>query len=47
MRRDDGENDRLRALVEGIQVDGLGTSANSDGGRVSNGVGNLFEEARS
>ena len=30
MRRDDGENDRLRALVEGAQMDGLGTSANSE-----------------
>jgi Phage integrase family len=30
MRRDDGENGRLRALVEGAQMEGLGTSANSE-----------------
>ena len=27
MRRDEGENDRLRALVEGAQIEALGTSA--------------------
>jgi integrase len=30
MRRDEGENDRLRALVEGDPVEGLGTSAHSE-----------------
>jgi len=29
MRRDDGDNERLRALVEGAEVGGLGTSAHS------------------
>jgi hypothetical protein len=30
MRRDDGENERLRALVEGADLEGLGTSAQSN-----------------
>ena len=30
MRRDEGEKDRLRALVEGAEMPGLGTSAQSD-----------------
>ena len=30
MRRDDGENGRLRALVEGADLGGLGTSAQSN-----------------
>ena len=31
MRRDDGENERLRALVDGVELGGLGTSAHSEG----------------
>jgi hypothetical protein len=30
MRRDDGENELLRALVEGADLAGLGTSAHSE-----------------
>ena len=37
MRRDDGENGRLRALVEGVQMEGLGTSAQSEPGRYEAG----------
>jgi integrase len=42
MRRDDGENERLRALVEGADVEGLWTSPHSerDGGHVSPAVTN-------
>jgi hypothetical protein len=29
MRRDDGENERLKALVDGVDLGGLGTSAHS------------------
>jgi hypothetical protein len=29
MRRDEGENERLRALVDGVDLAGLGTSAHS------------------
>jgi hypothetical protein len=43
MRRDDDENGCLRVLIEG----GLGTSAHSDGGEVSNAVRTLLEESRS
>lgn len=43
MRRDDDENGRLRALIEG----GLGTSANSDGGEVVNAVDDFLSESRS
>ena len=31
MRRDDGENERLRALIDGVEIDALGTSAQSTG----------------
>jgi hypothetical protein len=31
MRRDEGENDRLRALVEGVEIEGLWTSPHSEG----------------
>lgn len=34
MRRDDGENERLRALVDGVELGGLGTSAQSEDGIV-------------
>jgi integrase len=34
MRREDGENDRLRALVEGAEIEGLWTSPHSEGGEV-------------
>jgi integrase len=30
MRRDEGEKERLRALVEGVEIQGLGTGAHSD-----------------
>ena len=30
MRRDEGENERLRALVEGSDIEGLGTRAYSE-----------------
>jgi integrase len=43
MRRDDDENGRLRALIEG----GLGTSANSDAGEAVNAVDDLLSESRS
>jgi integrase len=43
MRRDDDENGRLRALIEG----GLGTSANSDSGEAVNAVDDLLSESRS
>ena len=33
MRRDDGENERLRALVEGEELGGLVTSDHSEGDR--------------
>jgi integrase len=36
MRRDDGENGRLRALVEGVQMEGLGTSAHSESAKIEN-----------
>jgi hypothetical protein len=35
MRRDDGENERLRALVDGVDLPGLGTSAHSGRGIAS------------
>jgi integrase len=36
MRRDDGENERLRALVEGVEMPGLVTSDHSGRGIVQN-----------
>jgi hypothetical protein len=36
MRRDEGENERLRGLVEGVEMPGLGTGAHSTDG--ANGI---------
>jgi integrase len=33
MRREPGENERLKALVDGVELEGLGTSAQSENGR--------------
>jgi len=40
MRREDGENERLKALVEDVELRGLGTSAHSEnGGKLAAGTG--------
>ena len=44
MRREPGENERLKALVNGVELGGLGTSAHSEG-EVANGVSNFPEAA--
>jgi hypothetical protein len=36
MRRDEGENERLRALVEGVEMPGLVTSDHSEGVEIEN-----------
>jgi hypothetical protein len=42
MRREDGENDRLGALVNGAELGGLGTSAHSEG-QLSDAIGQSVE----
>ena len=46
MRREPGENERLRALVEGAELGGLGTSAHSDGVESSVRTESLSEGSR-
>ena len=46
MRRDEGDNERLRALVEGADVEGLGTSAHSEAAANYQRVGNSEAPSR-
>ena len=47
MRREPGENERLRALVEGAELGGLGTSAHSEGDGASVHTEGVSEGSRS
>jgi hypothetical protein len=47
MRRDDGENERLRALVEGADIGGLVTSDHSEAAEQADSGVNLNGASRS